>query len=101
MEQQEELVGPEAVATQAIGEAGVFEVLDPQLGFAPAHIPIVEVQWLQIGAVGHDAAQIAALGELLRLIDDAPWGGPRVRGGGARASHAHLLAALRTLPRNP
>ena len=34
MQQQAELVGPEAMAAEAIGEAGVLEVLDPQLRLA-------------------------------------------------------------------
>ena len=44
MQQQAELVGPEAVIAEAIGEAGVLEILDPLLGFAAIHIPIVEVE---------------------------------------------------------
>src|SRR5579859_5184488 len=42
MEQQPELVGPEAAITEAIGDAGALEVFDPQFGCAAINIPIVE-----------------------------------------------------------
>jgi hypothetical protein len=42
VQQQAELVGPEARATEAIGEAGILEVLDPLLGLATRHVPIVQ-----------------------------------------------------------
>src|SRR5262249_59635184 len=45
MQQQAKLVGPEAMAAEAIGKAAVLEVVDPLLGFAAAHIPVVESQW--------------------------------------------------------
>jgi hypothetical protein len=46
VQQQAELVGPEAMAAEAIGKAGILEVLDPLLGLATLHVPIVQSQWL-------------------------------------------------------
>src|SRR5262249_40859906 len=50
MQQQAELIGPEAVAAEAIRKAGGFKGLEPQLGLAAAHIPVVERKWREVGA---------------------------------------------------
>ncbi len=42
VQEQAELVGPEAVVTQAIGDAGALEVLDPECGLAAIDVPVVE-----------------------------------------------------------
>src|SRR5581483_4712857 len=40
VEEQAELVGEEAVAAHAVREAGILEVLDPQLRLPAVHIPV-------------------------------------------------------------
>src|SRR5258708_29579421 len=87
MEQQAELVAPEAVAAESVGKAGAFEIVDPLLRLAPIDVPVVESQG-RVGARGDHEARIGPLGQCLRLVDHP----------------AHLLlatrltAALRLLP---
>ena len=45
MQQETELVGLEAVATEAVGKASTLEVVDPLFGGAALDIPVVEGQW--------------------------------------------------------
>ena len=72
MEQQAELVGPEGMAAQAVGEAALLEILDAELGMiASLGIPGVE----RLGRViprGHDKAEIQALLQRFRLINHTP-----------------------------
>ena len=77
MQEQPELVGPEAVAAQAVGEAGVLEILDPQFGFAPIDIPVVEVS----GGSERVVTTKRVLGPLgdLGFEDDPPCRVPRAR----------------------
>jgi hypothetical protein len=42
VQQEAELVGPEPVVAQAVGEAGPLEVLDPVLRLAPVGVPGVD-----------------------------------------------------------
>jgi hypothetical protein len=99
MQQEAELIGPEAVAAEAIGEAGVLEVFDPQLRFAPTHVPVVEGERREIGPAGHHKAQIAPFGQFLGFVDHAPLVGPRVGGIAPLAGQAHFLARLLVLLR--
>ena len=78
MQEQPELVGPEAVAAQAVGEAGVLEILDPQFGFAPIDIPVVE-RLRRIGAGGHHETRVGTFGQDLGFEDDPPCRVPRAR----------------------
>jgi hypothetical protein len=81
MEQQAELVRPEAVTTEPIGKAGALEVIDPLLGRTALHVPVVEGQRRR-GARGDDEAHIRPLLEHLGLVDDAPRMHPGVRSRG-------------------
>jgi hypothetical protein len=45
MQQETELVGPEAVTTEAVGKASTLEVVDLLFGGAALDIPVVEGQW--------------------------------------------------------
>ena len=76
VQEQPELVGPEAVAAEAIGEAGVLEILDPQLRFAPIDIPVVE-RLRRIRPAGDHEAGVGALGQRLGFEDDPPRRAPR------------------------
>ncbi len=42
MEQQPELVGPEAMSGEAIGEAATFQILDPVLALVAVGVPAVD-----------------------------------------------------------
>src|SRR5579884_1779964 len=53
VQQQAKLVGPEAMVAEAVGEAGVLQVLDPALDRAPVDVPIVE-GGRRVGLVGDD-----------------------------------------------
>src|SRR5215831_12048074 len=66
VQQQTKLVGPEAMAAEAVGKAGALEILDPELRLAPLHLPIGERERVQIGAAGHQEAEIASFLEFLR-----------------------------------
>ena len=57
MEQQAELVGPEAMATETIGEAGELEVADPLLGGAARDVEVVDGERV-VGAGGDDEAGV-------------------------------------------
>ena len=71
MEQQAELIGPEAVAAEPIGKAAVLEIIDPLLGRAPLHVPIVEGE-RSVSAGRDDEAEVGALVQRLGFVDDAP-----------------------------
>src|SRR5215212_4133850 len=75
VQEQAELVGPEAMATQAVGEAGELEVADPLLGLAAVDVVIVDGERV-VGAGGDDEAGVGALGKRLGLVDDAAGAGP-------------------------
>ena len=98
MQQQAELVGPEAMAAEAVGEAGVLEILDPQLGLAAPHVPVVERKRREVGAAGHHEAEVAAFLQLLGFVDDAALVRPGVGGIPSLAGQAHLLPGLLVLP---
>jgi hypothetical protein len=78
MQGQAEGIGPEAVVTQAVGEAGPFQILDPELRLAPVDIERIE-RGRFVGAGGDDEAGIGSLEEGFRLVDDAALPVPRAR----------------------
>jgi hypothetical protein len=97
MQEQPELIGPEAEATEPIGKAAVFQILDPLLGGAALHVPVVEVQrW--IGTRRDHEAGVGAFGQDFRLVDDPARMRPGVGGIRGLAGQAHLLAGLLVLP---
>ena len=91
--QQAELVGPEAVATELVGEAGALDVVDPLLGRAALDIPIVERQ-RRIRAGRDDKADVGPLLERLGLEDGPARRGPGAGGVGGFAGQADLRAGL-------
>src|ERR687884_309605 len=70
VQEEAELVGPEAVVAQAGGEARALEVLYPQLGLAPVHVPVIQRLRL-VRAGGDDEAGVGAFGQGRGLVDDA------------------------------
>jgi len=77
VQQQPELVGPETVTTEPVGEAPEFEVLDPVLALPPLGIPAVNLLW-RIGAGGDHKAGIESSGQHPGF-DDHPLGvGPGI-----------------------
>src|SRR5262249_54590068 len=85
------------MAAQPVGKAGILEVLDPELGLAAAHIPVVEGQGVQVRAAGHDETEVAAFLQLLGLIDDASRVRPRVGGVLPFTEEAYLRTGRRVL----
>src|SRR5947209_15036396 len=79
MEQEAELIGPEPVAAQAVGEAAVVEILDTQFGMIPSpDVPAVELLgWIISGRDNESQSQ--PLPQPFRLGDDASFP-PRVTG---------------------
>lgn len=71
VQQQAELVGPETVATQAIGEAGHFQILDGVLAIAALDVPIVERLGRIIPRGDHEAG-VRSLGQRLGFDDHPP-----------------------------
>src|SRR5919202_2399255 len=67
MQDEAELIGPEAMIAQAVGEAGPLDILDPQFGGAARAVEGVEGLWL-IAARGDDKAGVGAFGQHLRLV---------------------------------
>lgn len=97
MEQQPELISPEAVATEPVGETRALEVVDPLFGRAALHVPVVEGQ-RRIGTRSDDEAQVGTLIEDLGLVDDAPLVRLGACGIADLARQTHLRAGLRVLP---
>ncbi len=60
VQQQPKLVGPETVATEAIGETAMLEVLDPVFALAAIDVPVVHLRG-RVGAGGDDEAGIGFL----------------------------------------
>lgn len=67
MQQQAELVGPEAVAAQAVGKAGPFQILDRVLAVAAGDVPGIECV-RGIDARGDDEAGVRPLGSASALM---------------------------------
>jgi hypothetical protein len=64
-----ELVGPEAMVTQAVGDAGALVVFDPALHLATIDVPIIErLGW--VGPGGDDKAGVGPLVQGLGFVDD-------------------------------
>src|SRR5262245_37838492 len=57
VEEESELVGPEAVAGEAVGEAGELEVADPLLGGAAGDVEVVDGEGVVV-AGGDDEAGV-------------------------------------------
>ena len=66
MEQKAEGVGPEAAVAEAVGRAGVLEVLEPGRGLAPVDGVVVDGE-RPVGAGGRDEAGVGSLGQALDL----------------------------------
>ena len=76
MQQQAHLVGQEAVAGEAVREAGALQILDPVLRLAPVDIGVVDLLgWGSAG--GHHEAGVRAGSQNLRLDDHPAWIRPR------------------------
>src|SRR5262245_49920431 len=93
MQQEAELIGPETMAAEAIGEAGVLAILDPEFRLTTPHIAMVERKRRQVGPAGDDEAQIAAFGEFLGFVHHPPLVRPRLGRLLAFAGQAHFRAA--------
>jgi len=71
MKEEPELIGPEGVVTQAIGEAGVFEVLDSELETTTA-MDVEVVEGIRLVVAGRDhKADIGSFGQDFGLDDHA------------------------------
>ena len=97
MQEQAELVGPEAMATEPVGKAAVFQIVNPLLGRAALHVPIVERQ-RSIRAGGDHEAGVGALGQGFGFVDHPALVRPGGGGIGGLAGQAHLLAGVLVLP---
>ena len=83
------------IAAQAIGKAGGFEILDPQLSRPTTHMPVVAVRkGIWVRARGHDEAEVAAFVQLLGFVDDAPLVRSWLGCVAPIASQARILAGL-------
>ena len=78
MEQQPELVGPEAMVAEAVGEAGDFEILDRVLAVAALDVPVVE-RLGRIRARGDHEAGVRPLRQRFGFDDHAPRVVPTLR----------------------
>ena len=78
VQKEPELIGPEAMTAQAIGEAVILEVLDTEFGAIPAPgVPGVEVL-RRILPRGDHKAQVEPLLERFRFVDYPPLSLPGV-----------------------
>ncbi len=91
MEDEAELVGPEAVVAQTVGDAGALEVLDPAFGRAAINVPVVEGRG-RVGPCGDDEAGVGSLVQGFGLVDDASLPAPGLSLIGCLAHQADLLA---------
>ena len=78
MQQQPDLVGPEAMTGQPVGKAGPFQVLDPVLGLAAIDIPVVEVRGASVRVVTTKRV-LVPFGQHLGLHDHPARMGPAGR----------------------
>ena len=69
-EEQAELVRPEAMVGESVGEAGGFQLVDPLFGLSPIDVPVVELK-RRVLARRDDEPDVRALGERLSLEDDS------------------------------
>jgi hypothetical protein len=78
VEEQPELVGQEAMATQAVGLEFQLQFLDAVFHIAPEHVEVVIDELGAAHQVGDHKALIGAQMGVLHLGDDCGGGGPRI-----------------------
>jgi hypothetical protein len=97
VEREPELVGPEGMTTQAIGEAAVLEILNAQLGpIAPSGVPVIQ-RLRRIIPGGHHKVEFEPFLQRLCLVDHPPLTLPGACLILTLGKQSHLLARLSPL----
>ena len=96
VQEQAELIGPEAVVAQALGAAGPLHILAPEFRGAAREGEGVEGCGL-IRTGGHDEAGVGAFGQRFGFVDDPTEVRPPLRLIRGVGNQAHFLAGLGVL----